>query len=79
MAAAKSLAKELVSESKRSSDNSNEATPTRIDARSSPLHVPPRLQKAKVADAMNMVEREAAVIDAITSRLERLSTSMPEL
>ncbi|EER24102.1 hypothetical protein CPC735_054720 [Coccidioides posadasii C735 delta SOWgp] len=75
---AKSLAKELVSESKRRSDNSNEATPARIDARSSPLHVPPRLQKAKVADAMNMVEREAAVIDAITSRLERLSTSMPE-
>ncbi|OQE41973.1 hypothetical protein PENCOP_c004G01457 [Penicillium coprophilum] len=38
--------------------------------------VPQRLQRAKVADAMRMVERESAVIDAITSRLERLNTSL---
>ncbi|KAJ6168662.1 hypothetical protein N7497_001505 [Penicillium chrysogenum] len=38
--------------------------------------VPQRLQRAKVADAMRMVERESAVIEAITSRLERLNTSL---
>ncbi|KAJ5770609.1 uncharacterized protein N7511_002660 [Penicillium nucicola] len=38
--------------------------------------VPQRLQRAKVADAMRMVERESAVIDAITARLERLNTSL---
>ncbi|KAF9893375.1 hypothetical protein FE257_011807 [Aspergillus nanangensis] len=38
--------------------------------------VPQRLQRAKIADAMKMVERESAVIDAITSRLERLNTSV---
>ncbi|KAJ5605597.1 hypothetical protein N7510_008378 [Penicillium lagena] len=37
--------------------------------------VPQRLQRARVADAMRMVERESAVIDAITLRLERLNTS----
>ncbi|KAJ5733514.1 hypothetical protein N7493_002300 [Penicillium malachiteum] len=37
--------------------------------------VPQRLQRQRVADAMRMVERESAVIDAITSRLERLNTS----
>ncbi|KAJ5287088.1 hypothetical protein N7478_002774 [Penicillium angulare] len=38
--------------------------------------VPQRLQRQRVADAMKMVERESAVIDAITSRLERLNTSL---
>ncbi|KAJ5103059.1 hypothetical protein N7532_003588 [Penicillium argentinense] len=38
--------------------------------------VPQRLQRAKIEDAMRMVERESAVIDAITSRLERLNTSL---
>ncbi|KAJ5896829.1 Nucleoporin NUP82 [Penicillium subrubescens] len=38
--------------------------------------VPQRLQRAKIADAMRMVERESAVIDAITARLARLNTSM---
>ncbi|KAJ5084162.1 hypothetical protein NUU61_008741 [Penicillium alfredii] len=38
--------------------------------------VPQRLQRAKIADAMRMVERESAVIDAITSRLERLNTTI---
>lgn len=32
-----------------------------------------------MSDAMQMVEREAAVIDAITSRLDRLNTSLSEL
>ncbi|KAE8144863.1 hypothetical protein BDV25DRAFT_165908 [Aspergillus avenaceus] len=38
--------------------------------------VPQRLQRAKITDAMKMVERESAVIDAITTRLERLNTSL---
>ncbi|WEW57848.1 hypothetical protein PRK78_003315 [Emydomyces testavorans] len=77
---AKSLAEELVSEAKRLS-HSSPSEPSAISAESisSPLKVPHRLQKAKVTDAMNMVEREAAVIDAITSRLERLNTSASEL
>ncbi len=36
------------------------------------LGVPPKLQKAKIEEAMHMVEREAAVIDAVMARLERL-------
>ncbi|KAL4864469.1 hypothetical protein BDV12DRAFT_176146 [Aspergillus spectabilis] len=36
--------------------------------------VPQRLQRAKIADAMNMVERESAVIESITTRLARLNT-----
>ncbi|KAK6813401.1 hypothetical protein RU639_011215 [Aspergillus parasiticus] len=38
--------------------------------------VPQRLQRAKIADAMKMVERESAVIEAISSRLERLNASI---
>ncbi|KAJ5628783.1 hypothetical protein N7490_011011 [Penicillium lividum] len=38
--------------------------------------VPQRLQRQRVTEAMRMVERESAVIDAITSRLGRLNTSL---
>ncbi|EAW06355.1 uncharacterized protein ACLA_080390 [Aspergillus clavatus NRRL 1] len=38
--------------------------------------VPQRLQRAKISDAMRMVERESAVIEAITSRLNRLNASI---
>ncbi|KAF4157974.1 hypothetical protein CNMCM6069_004853 [Aspergillus lentulus] len=38
--------------------------------------VPQRLQRAKISDAMRMVERESAVIEAITSRLNRLNSSI---
>ncbi|KAK2875171.1 hypothetical protein FQN49_001708 [Arthroderma sp. PD_2] len=76
---ATSLAKELLSEMKNIPEiaDSTPSTPSNTN----PMHpkVPQRLQKAKVADAMNMVDRESAVIDAITSRLERLSTSFPDL
>ncbi|EEP75951.1 conserved hypothetical protein [Uncinocarpus reesii 1704] len=54
----KSLAEELVSEAKRSPESSKESRTFSPDARSSPLRVPPLLQKAKVAEAMDMVERE---------------------
>ncbi|KAF3480450.1 uncharacterized protein GIQ15_05797 [Arthroderma uncinatum] len=74
---ATSLAKELLSEMKNIPEiaDSTPSTPTHPTQ----PKVPQRLQKAKVADAMNMVDRESAVIDAITSRLERLSTSFPDL
>jgi hypothetical protein len=42
-------------------------------SRISNLGVPPKLQKAKIEEAMRMVEREAAVINAVMVRLERLS------
>jgi nucleoporin NUP82 len=42
-------------------------------SRMSHLGVPPKLQKAKIEDAMHMIEREAAVIDAVMARLERLN------
>jgi nucleoporin NUP82 len=32
----------------------------------------PRLQRAKITEAMSLIERESAVIDAVTTRLERL-------
>ncbi|OOF92413.1 hypothetical protein ASPCADRAFT_210273 [Aspergillus carbonarius ITEM 5010] len=38
--------------------------------------VPQRLQRAKIADAMQMVERESAIIENITSRLERLNAAL---
>jgi nucleoporin NUP82 len=37
------------------------------------IDVPPKLQKAKIEEAMRMVERETAVINAVLMRLERLS------
>ena len=39
----------------------------------STMLVPSRLQKARIAEAMTMVEREGAVIDAVMVRLDRLS------
>ncbi|KAF7510710.1 hypothetical protein GJ744_006076 [Endocarpon pusillum] len=42
-------------------------------SRMSNLGVPPKLQKAKIEEAMYMVEREAAVINAVMTRLERLN------
>ncbi|EFQ99155.1 hypothetical protein MGYG_02167 [Nannizzia gypsea CBS 118893] len=73
---ATTLAKELLSDMKNIPDvvDSTPSTPSTTQPK-----VPQRLQKAKVADAMNMVERESAVIDAITSRLERLSSNFPDL
>ncbi|KAJ6110181.1 hypothetical protein N7486_002416 [Penicillium sp. IBT 16267x] len=38
--------------------------------------VPQRLQRQRVTEAMRMVERESAVIDAITSRLGRLNNNI---
>ncbi|KAJ5151161.1 Nucleoporin NUP82 [Penicillium canariense] len=74
----KSLAVDLVSETKTLAAKAS--SPPEPGSPSSPAgsqpKVPQRLQRAKIADAMRMVERESAVIDAITSRLERLNTSL---
>jgi hypothetical protein len=48
--------------------SSNASTVSRL----STIGVPPKLQKAKIDEAMAMVEREAAVIEAVMRRLERL-------
>ncbi|KAJ5888699.1 hypothetical protein N7495_008740 [Penicillium taxi] len=66
----KRLALDLIAESK---SIANKLSAPSEPSSSSQPHVPHRLQRAKVSDAMRMVERESAVIDAITSRLERLN------
>ncbi|PYH45857.1 uncharacterized protein BP01DRAFT_422918 [Aspergillus saccharolyticus JOP 1030-1] len=38
--------------------------------------IPYRLQRTKVGEAMRMVERESAIIESITSRLDRLNTTI---
>ncbi|KAK2795554.1 hypothetical protein FQN51_000408 [Onygenales sp. PD_10] len=78
---AQSLARSLLSEVSRISEESSSAahspsTPGTPTSSTGQPKIPQRLQRAKIADAMSMVERESAVIDAITSRLERLSTSI---
>ncbi|KAJ5140460.1 hypothetical protein N7448_003868 [Penicillium atrosanguineum] len=73
----KRLAFDLMAETK--SIAAKVPSPTEPGSPASPSsqpRVPHRLQRAKVADAMRMVERESAVIDAITTRLERLNTSL---
>ncbi|CAI7570286.1 hypothetical protein N7533_007797 [Penicillium manginii] len=74
----KQLATSLIADTK--SIVAKVPSPTEPGSPSSPggsqPRVPQRLQRAKIADAMRMVERESAVIDAITARLERLNTSM---
>ncbi|QSS51793.1 nuclear pore complex protein An-Nup82 [Histoplasma capsulatum var. duboisii H88] len=81
MQTAQSLVKSLLAEASRIS----EETATTANVPSTPgtpgshqPKIPQRLQRARIADAMNMVERESAVIDAITSRLERLTTSISD-
>ncbi|KAJ0417751.1 hypothetical protein BJY00DRAFT_289030 [Aspergillus carlsbadensis] len=74
----KEIAKELVDEAKSAAarlpatqEPSTPASPTSAQPR-----VPQRLQRAKIADAMKMVERESAVIESITTRLARLNASV---
>ncbi|EAU29883.1 conserved hypothetical protein [Aspergillus terreus NIH2624] len=76
--AVKSIATELVTEAKSmaakapvSPEPGSPASPGGTLPR-----VPQRLQRARIADAMKMVERESAVIEAITARLDRLNTSV---
>ncbi|EGE81924.1 hypothetical protein RJZ56_003794 [Blastomyces dermatitidis] len=78
METAQSLAKSLLAEvSQISGETTTSNVPSTPGTPSSHQpKIPQRLQRAKIADAMSMVERESAVIDAITSRLERLTTSI---
>ncbi|KAL4925014.1 uncharacterized protein BDV17DRAFT_191099 [Aspergillus undulatus] len=76
--AVKEIASELLTEAKSvasripsPSEPSSPASPTSGQPR-----VPQRLQRAKIADAMKMVERESAVIESITARLARLNTTV---
>ncbi|KAL3444888.1 hypothetical protein BJX65DRAFT_282666 [Aspergillus insuetus] len=71
----KEIAKELLDEAKSAAarlpttqEPSTPASPSTAQPR-----VPQRLQRAKIADAMRMVERESAVIESITTRLARLN------
>lgn len=70
------LSRELLAESKKIADDSKEKEKT---SGSSPggtvltnLYTSSKVQRAKLADAMAMVEREAAVIEAVQARLTRL-------
>ncbi|KAI9927637.1 hypothetical protein ASPWEDRAFT_54310 [Aspergillus wentii DTO 134E9] len=75
--AVKEIAADLLSEAKSVGVKSPSAEPgSPISPPSGQPRVPQRLQRAKIADAMKMVERESAVIESITSRLERLNTSL---
>ncbi|PGH36130.1 hypothetical protein GX50_00985 [[Emmonsia] crescens] len=79
MQTAQSLAKSLLAEVSHISEETTTTTHVPSTPGTPSSHqpkIPQRLQRAKIADAMNMVERESAVIDAITSRLERLNTSV---
>ncbi|KAL2872626.1 uncharacterized protein BJX67DRAFT_339958 [Aspergillus lucknowensis] len=74
----KEIASELLTEAKSvaakipaTQEPSSPASPTSAQPR-----VPQRLQRAKIADAMKMVERESAVIESITARLARLNASV---
>ncbi|OKL60995.1 hypothetical protein UA08_03645 [Talaromyces atroroseus] len=75
---AKSIAEELLVEVKHISAEQpsapEETTTVSVSTPSQPK-IPQKLQRAKVADAMKLVDRESAVIDAITARLERLNSS----
>ncbi|KLJ10973.1 hypothetical protein EMPG_09804 [Blastomyces silverae] len=80
MQTAQSLARSLLAEvSQISGETTTSNVPSTPGTPSSHQpKIPQRLQRAKIADAMSMVERESAVIDAITSRLERLTTSISD-
>ncbi|KAL4968669.1 uncharacterized protein BDV14DRAFT_167511 [Aspergillus stella-maris] len=76
--AVKEIASELLAEAKTVA--SRIPSPSEPGSPASPSsgqpRVPQRLQRAKIADAMKMVERESAVIESISSRLARLNTSV---
>jgi nucleoporin NUP82 len=71
------ISKELLAESKKIAEDSETQEKTDI---SSPggtaltnLHMSSKVQKCTLADAMAMVEREAAVIEAVQARLQKLT------
>ncbi|PGH23635.1 hypothetical protein AJ80_02241 [Polytolypa hystricis UAMH7299] len=74
---AKSLSQDLLSEARHISEvSATPSTPGTPSSGHGAPKIPHRLQKAKIAEAMNMVERESAVIEAITAKLDRLHASV---
>ncbi|PWY70475.1 nuclear pore complex protein An-Nup82 [Aspergillus heteromorphus CBS 117.55] len=74
--AVREIADDLLTEVKTIAAKSPLASEPGTPSPSGQPRVPQRLQRAKIADAMQMVERESAIIDNITSRLERLNTNL---
>ena len=74
---AKSVQKESSDAETSAKSNGHARTSSIASKRSSIANanvaVSSKLQKAKIAEAMNMVERESAVIEAVLARLERLN------
>ncbi|OJJ67403.1 hypothetical protein ASPBRDRAFT_47943 [Aspergillus brasiliensis CBS 101740] len=80
LAAVKEIAGDLLSEAKtlavKSPIPAEPGSPASPGGAQPRVSVSLRLQKQKISDAMLMVERESAIIDNITSRLERLNTAL---
>lgn len=77
LAQAKTVRKEQANSETRDQANGHGRSASSASPRSSLANgnmiVPSKLQKAKIAEAMTMVERESAVIEAVMVRLERLN------
>ena len=77
LAQAKTLQKQQTGPDSRNQTNGHGRSASSASPRSSvgngSMVVPSKLQKAKIMEAMTMVERESAVIDAVMARLERLN------
>ncbi|RAL15111.1 uncharacterized protein BO97DRAFT_339274 [Aspergillus homomorphus CBS 101889] len=71
---AKEIARDMLAEAKSVAARLP-AVDTSSSAGAQPT-VPYRLQRTKVGEAMRMVERESAIIESITSRLDRLNTTI---
>jgi nucleoporin NUP82 len=70
------ISKELLAESKKIADDSKDKEKARGNSTGGTaltnLYTSSKVQKSKLADAMAMVEREAAVIEAVQARLQKL-------
>jgi nucleoporin NUP82 len=77
LAQAETLRKEQPGSDSRTQSNGHGRSASNASPRSSVANgsmlVPSKLQKAKIAEAMTMVERESAVIEAVMARLEKLN------
>ena len=77
LAQAKALLKETSESDDRPQTNGHGRSLSSASPRSSlaggSMLVPSKLQKAKIMEAMAMVERESAIIEAVMARLESLN------
>lgn len=71
------ISKELLAESKKIAEDSETQEKTNIGSPGGTaltnLHMSSKVQKSTLVDAMAMVEREAAVIEAVQARLQKLT------